>query len=81
MDYQIATNIRTLRELADKGYRFVAIINPDEWLVGKKEKVSEELPPFVVSEELSTTGTATTSSVTELESPKHGPRTDKKSVK
>ena len=39
MDYQIAGKINDLRKWADKGYRFIAVINPDEWLVGKEEEV------------------------------------------
>ena len=36
-DYKLAHTLKELNDYADKGYVFVAVINPDSWLVRKEE--------------------------------------------
>jgi len=39
IDYQIAHTLQELRKWAKEGYEFVAIITPNDWMVGKPEVI------------------------------------------
>ena len=47
IEYQIAHSLRELRDWTSKGYKFLAVLDPNDWLMikeEKEEKVIEEEP-------------------------------------
>ena len=71
-DYKLAHTLKELNDYADKGYVFVAVINPDSWLVRKTEPEIELRP--MNKEEFE----AFTSGKQEPVKKDNEPRTDKK---
>lgn len=52
-DFQMAHNLKELRDWVSKGYTFLAVVDPNSWLVVKEEELvkekGEEEPPLYVS--------------------------------
>ena len=70
IDFKLAHTLKELNDLAGKGYEFVAVINPDSWLVKKGDGL--------VSLDAETSDTLTIEKETEESIEDHGLRTDTK---
>ena len=52
IDYQIAHNLKELRNFSSKGYSFLAVLDPNSWLMTKEVAEEVEETPIKIKEEI-----------------------------